>query len=171
MRTLLINISVVTGILVCGVSAAAAQTAKAVMKTAAGKDAGIVEIVETPSGALLTVKLKGLPAGTHAFHIHEVGKCEPPFTSAGGHFNPEKSKHGFENEEGPHSGDMPNIHVPANGELTIEIWNPMVTLLEGEENSLKDANGSAIVIHMGPDDYKSDPAGSAGARIACGVIQ
>jgi len=113
--------------------------------------------------------VKGLPAGEHAFHIHAVGKCEPPFDSAGGHFNPAQHKHGIMAGEG-HAGDMPNLFVPASGELTVEILNTNVTLAKGKPNSLFDADGSAVVIHAGPDDYKSDPAGNAGGRIACGVV-
>ncbi|MGI9387724.1 MAG: superoxide dismutase family protein [Methyloligellaceae bacterium] len=171
MRRYLILFSIVTGATVWSLGSQAAETAKAQLKTADGKDAGVVEIVESPSGAILTAKLKGLPPGTHAFHIHGIGKCEAPFKSAGGHFNPDKAKHGLMTEEGPHAGDMPNIHVAANGELMIEIWNPMVTLIADQENSLMDSDGSAIVIHQGPDDYKSNPAGAAGPRIACGVIK
>ena len=152
-------------------SAAQAQTATAMMKDAEGKDTGAVELMETPNGVLLTVTLKDMPPGVHAFHIHAVGKCEPPFTSAEGHFNPEKKKHGFLNEDGHHAGDMPNIHVPDSGALTIEVLNDEITLEKGESESVFDADGSAIVIHAKGDDYKSDPAGDAGPRIACGVIE
>ncbi len=147
-----------------------AQTAKAPLKDAAGKDVGTVDLVQTPQGVLLKMSLKGIPAGEHAFHVHAVGKCEPPFTTAGGHFNPASKKHGMEAAEGAHAGDMPNLHVPANGELVIEIANPAISLVKGQPNSVFDADGSAIVIHAKADDYKSDPAGNAGDRIACGVI-
>jgi Cu-Zn family superoxide dismutase len=70
--------------------------------------------------------------------------------------------------EGPHAGDLPNIHVPADGKLEVEFLNPVVTL--SQESALLDADGSSIVIHAGPDDYKTDPAGNSGDRIACGVI-
>lgn len=150
---------------------ASAQSATAAMKDKDGKDAGTVELMETPHGVLLTAKLKGLPAGTHAFHVHETGKCEPPFKSAGGHFNPEETKHGLLAEEGYHAGDMPNIHVPDSGELTIEVMNTEITLDKEEDYSVFDDDGSAIVIHEGGDDYKTDPAGDAGPRIACGVIE
>ena len=113
----------------------------------------------------------GAPAGERAFHIHAVGKCEPPFTSAGGHFNPASKKHGIAAAEGSHAGDMPNLHVPASGELMVEILNGAVTLEKGKANSVFDSDGSAIVIHAGVDDYKTDPTGNAGDRIACGVIQ
>lgn len=147
-----------------------AQTAKAPLKDAGGKDVGTVDLIQTPHGVLLKLSLKGIPAGEHAFHVHAVGKCEPPFTSAGGHFNPGGRKHGMEAADGAHAGDMPNLHVPASGELAIEVANPAVSLVKGQPNSVFDADGSAIVIHAKADDYKSDPAGNAGDRIACGVI-
>jgi len=149
---------------------AQAQTAKAPLKDAAGKDVGAVDLVQTPNGVLLKLSLKAVPAGEHAFHVHAVGKCEPPFTTAGGHFNPGSRKHGMEAADGAHAGDMPNLHVPASGELVIEIANPAISLVKGQPNSVFDADGSAIVIHAKADDYKSDPAGNAGDRIACGVI-
>ena len=147
-----------------------AQNAKAALKDAQGKDVGQVQLIQTPHGVLLKMRLKGVPPGERAFHIHAVGKCEPPFTSAGGHFNPANHKHGMEAKEGSHAGDMPNLHVPANGELVVEIANPMISLVKGQPNSLFDAAGSAIVIHAGPDDYKTDPTGNAGDRIVCGVV-
>jgi Cu-Zn family superoxide dismutase len=148
-----------------------AQTAKALLKDASGKDVGQVQLIQTPHGVLLKMALKGVPSGERAFHIHAVGKCEPPFTSAGGHFNPTGKKHGMEAKEGAHAGDMPNLHVPANGELKIEVANHAISLVKGQPNSVFDADGSSIVIHAGPDDYKSDPAGNAGDRIACGIIE
>ena len=153
-----------------GAAGAYAQTAKAALKDATGKDVGTVRLIQTPHGVLLRMSLKGVPAGERAFHIHAVGKCEPPFTSAGGHFNPAGKKHGVEAKEGSHAGDMPNLFVPANGELTVDVVNHMITLAKGQSNSVFDADGSAIVIHAGPDDYKSDPTGNAGDRIVCGVI-
>jgi len=147
-----------------------AQTAKAALQTADGKEAGSVTLTQTPSGVLLSLSVKGLPAGEHAFHVHAVGKCEPPFTSAGGHFNPGNKKHGMMAPDGAHAGDMPNLHIPASGELAVEVLNAAVTLEKDKPNSLFDADGSAVVIHAGKDDYKTDPAGNAGDRIACGVI-
>jgi Cu-Zn family superoxide dismutase len=150
---------------------AQAQTAKAVLKDAAAKEVGTVQLVETPHGVLLKLTLKGAVAGEHAFHIHAVGKCEAPFTSAGGHFNPASKKHGLAVAEGSHAGDMPNLHVPAGGDLAVEILNGAITLQKGKPNSVFGTDGSAIVIHAGVDDYKTDPTGNAGDRIACGVIE
>jgi superoxide dismutase, Cu-Zn family len=120
---------------------------------------------------LIRLSIKGLPAGERAFHIHGVGKCEPPFTSAGGHFNPGSKKHGIMAAEGHHAGDLPNLHVPAGGELIVEVLNAAVTLEKGKANSLFGPQGTALVIHAGKDDYKTDPTGDAGGRIACGIVE
>ncbi len=151
-------------------SARAADAASAKMIGADGKPLGTLSLAQTAGGVLIRGELKGLPSGTHAFHIHAVGKCEPPFASAGGHFNPTHRPHGFETPAGGHAGDMPNLHVPASGDVTVETINDRVTLANGKPNSLFGGAGTAFVIHAGSDDYKSDPAGNAGSRIACGVI-
>jgi superoxide dismutase, Cu-Zn family len=152
-----------------GAQAAPTERAAAQLKNAAGQTVGEASLTETPRGVLIHVVLNGVPEGAHAFHIHQTGICEPPFTSAGGHFNPGGKQHGFENPMGAHAGDIPNIQVPAGGQLTFDVLAPDVTLKAGA-NSLFDADGSALVIHQGADDYMSDPAGNAGARIVCGVI-
>jgi superoxide dismutase, Cu-Zn family len=145
------------------------DTAKAELKDAAGKSVGNVTLTDTPHGVLLHVVLTDAPEGVHAFHLHTTGQCVAPFTTAGGHFNPGMKQHGAQNPMGMHAGDMPNITVPAGGKLTFDILNPDVTLKAGA-NSLMDADGSAVVLHAAADDYKGDPAGNAGARIACGVV-
>ena len=150
---------------------ALAQTGKAALKDAQGKEVGSAELSQLPSGVLVKLSVKGLPAGEHAFHVHGVGKCEPPFTSAGGHFNPDSKKHGIMAKDGHHAGDMPNLHIPSDGTLAIEIVNASITLEKGKPNSVYGSNGSALIIHAGKDDYKSDPTGEAGGRIACGVIE
>ncbi|RIK96420.1 MAG: superoxide dismutase [Proteobacteria bacterium] len=150
---------------------AMAQGAKVTLKSASGAEVGTVALSEGPHGVLMRLALKGLPPGEHAFHVHAVGKCEPPFTSAGGHFNPTAKKHGMMAADGQHAGDMPNLIVPASGDLQAEIVNTAITLEKGKPNSLYQQNGTALVIHAGPDDYKSDPAGNAGDRIACGVVE
>jgi Cu-Zn family superoxide dismutase len=148
-----------------------AQTAAATLKNGEGRDVGRAELVQTPAGVLIRLSVKGLPAGDHAFHVHAVGKCEPPFTSAGGHFNPDNRKHGLMAADGHHAGDMPNLHVPPSGDLDIEVVNAAITLERGKPNSVFDADGSALIIHAGKDDYKSDPTGEAGGRIACGLVE
>jgi len=145
------------------------ETAHADLRNAQGQKVGAATLEQTPHGVLITVDLQGLPPGTHAFHIHAVGKCDPPFKSAGGHFNPTHKHHGILNPAGMHAGDLPNIYVPENGKLKFDVFATAVTLGKGP-NSLFDADGSSLVIHAGADDYKSDPAGDAGARLACGVI-
>lgn len=150
---------------------AAAQSAKATLKNAEGKEVGSAALTQTPAGVLIKLSVKGLPAGEHAFHAHGVGKCEPPFTSAGGHFNPGGKKHGILAPDGHHAGDLPNLHIPASGELVIEVLNADVTLDKGKPNSLFGPQGTALVVHAGKDDYKTDPAGDAGGRIACGIVE
>jgi Cu-Zn family superoxide dismutase len=157
------------GALLLAQPALAVDKAGAVLKDANGNEVGKVTLTSTPSGLLISVDLTAVPPGEHAFHIHAVGKCDPPdFKSAGPHFNPDETKHGLMNPEGRHAGDMPNLHVPADGKLQVEVLNPTVTL--SAESALLDADGAAIVIHASADDYKTDPAGNAGDRIACGVV-
>ena len=144
--------------------------AKAELKDVSGKKVGDVTLEQTPHGVLVTADLSGLPAGVHAMHIHEVGKCEAPFKSAGGHFNPGGHEHGMKNVKGMHAGDLPNIEIPKEGALKVEALVQDVTLSDGP-TTVFDKDGSSIVIHAGVDDYQSNPAGNAGDRIACGVIE
>jgi Cu-Zn family superoxide dismutase len=150
---------------------AAAQSAKATFKNDEGTDVGGVDLTQVSDGVLLKISLKGLPSGDHALHVHAVGKCEPPFTSAGGHFNPENKKHGMMSTEGHHAGDMPNLVIPASGELNLELVNTAITLEKDKPNSVFKPEGTALIIHANPDDYKTDPTGNAGGRIACAVIE
>jgi superoxide dismutase, Cu-Zn family len=151
-------------------AAAPPLSATAELKSADGKDVGTARLTQTRSGVRIALALKGLPPGEHAFHVHAVGKCEPPFTSAP-HFNPEQKKHGKLNKEGHHAGDMDNIRIPDNGNLTLQVVDRDITLEKGKPNSVFQDGGTALVVHAGKDDYMTDPAGNAGDRIACGVIK
>jgi len=147
-----------------------AATAKADLNDSKGANVGTAKFKETPQGVSLVIAVSNLPPGVHGFHIHAVGKCEmPDFKSAGGHFNPEGKKHGWENPEGHHAGDLQNLTVDAKGKAKVKVVVTGVTLGDGP-NSLFQSQGTALVIHANPDDNKTDPAGNAGARIACGVI-
>ncbi len=150
--------------------AAPGDKAKAEMKDRDGKTVGTITLVETPTGVLLSGTVSQLSPGAHGFHFHAVGKCEPPFTSAGGHFNPGGKKHGYEAAEGPHAGDLPNLHAGADGRAVVDAYAAGVTLGSGP-NSLLDQDGSALVVHAKADDYKTDPAGESGDRVACGLVQ
>ena len=131
-----------------------------------GKSIGSVVAWQTAGGVSFRINATGLPHGIHGLHVHSVGTCAPPdFTSAGGHWNPSDRKHGMNNPAGPHAGDLPNVDVAANGVLSATVTLPGATMA-----NLLDADGAALVLHAGPDDYKTDPSGNSGARIACAVL-
>ncbi len=154
--------------------AGAADPARAVLLNPNGDAIGTVTLAPLAAGGVHIVAIaEGLPEGVHAFHIHAVGFCDPAigFTSAGGHYAPHGKLHGWQTEGGPHAGDLPNVHVQADGVLAVEFFHTLVSLDPISPVTVFDADGSSIVIHEGADDYRSQPSGAAGPRIACGVIE
>lgn len=148
-------------------TAAAASTpvAYAIVRDTAGAEVGRAQVFENAGGLHVALTATGLTAGEHGLHIHAVGKCEAPgFTSAGPHWNPTTKQHGRDNPMGAHHGDLPNIVIGADGRGSVDAPLP------GTRAEMLDADGAAIVIHAGPDDYKTDPSGNSGGRIACGVF-
>ena len=141
------------------------------MKDAKGESVGTATISEQKGGGVkIQLNVKSLMAGEHAVHIHQVAKCEgPAFASAGPHFNPDMKHHGLQNPDGPHAGDMPNFTVKPNGTAKVSVVDPRVNLGDGDHSVFANG-GTALVIHAKADDLKSDPAGNAGDRIACGLI-
>lgn len=154
------------------VNAPEALSAKALLYNTNAELIGEMTFKEMDKGLELSMIANSLPPGVHGIHIHEVGKCEAPsFESAKAHFNPTHKQHGIENPLGRHAGDLPNITVDQEGEVQLNFITVDLTLKKGEENSIFDKDGSSIVIHEKADDYKTDPSGNSGARIACGVIK
>jgi Cu-Zn family superoxide dismutase len=150
-------------------SRSAAKT-KVELKDTEGRSVGNVILWDQGTGVGLELHLHDLTPGEHAIHFHQVPKCESPdFKSAGGHFNPDHKKHGFDNPEGHHAGDMTNFTVGADGKANLHLEDKDVTLKEGP-HSLLGGEGSAIVVHAKADDYKTDPSGNSGDRVACGVV-
>jgi len=149
---------------------AAPSLAKADIIDAAGKPAGSATVTGSGDAHVLELKLSGIPAGEHGMHLHMVGSCElPDFTSAGSHLNPHNKQHGRDNPQGSHLGDLPNITAGPDGTATVSV--PLNAPQADLEKFLFDADGTAIVVHATADDYRTDPTGNSGGRIACGVLK
>ena len=168
-RLKLVSAGILLAALAPAIGAEPSLMAHAQIKDQKGDHVGTADLMETRGGLLIKLAFQNMKAGQHAVHLHEVGRCDAPFTTAGAHFNPDHHKHGMLVGEG-HAGDLPNLHIPDSGELEVELLTTKVTLDQGKPNSLLDQDGTSLVIHATSDDYQSDPAGDSGDRIACGVI-
>lgn len=144
-------------------------TARAALADSSGADVGTATLTQMADGVRLVVDARGLPQGGHGLHVHMTGRCDPPdFTTAGSHWNPTEKVHGKDAPGGPHMGDLPNLLIGTDGSGRLEATLPGARLSDGN-NMLLDADGAAVVIHTAPDDYRTDPSGNSGGRIACGV--
>lgn len=134
-----------------------------------GRVVGRATVAQESGGARVVIEVENMAAGTYGAHIHRTGRCEgPAFESAGAHWNPTGQQHGFRNPSGRHRGDLPNLVVGANGRGRLA-FTIRAAQVRGE-NGMLDADGAAIMLHAQPDDYRTDPSGNSGARIACGVL-
>ena len=183
MRNKLISVAILTvGLAACGspdtadetVAADVVETATpapmeavALLKTADGKDVGTATATQSGEGVMVTVEALGMEPGDHGVHVHTTGACTPDFAAAGGHWNPANHKHGMDSVDGQHAGDMPNLTVSADGTGRLDYMLAGGATFAG----LMDADGSAFVIHAGPDDQMTDPSGDSGDRLACGVFE
>eukprot|EP01089_Gocevia_fonbrunei_P001807 TRINITY_DN11716_c0_g1_i1.p1 TRINITY_DN11716_c0_g1~~TRINITY_DN11716_c0_g1_i1.p1 ORF type:complete len:192 (-),score=3.98 TRINITY_DN11716_c0_g1_i1:51-626(-) len=146
---------------------------EATLVNAAGANIGRATLTQGATGLLIRIEADGLTPGWHGAHIHATGRCDAPFTSAGGHINhgAPRNPHGLLNAQGPDDGDLPNIFADAEGRVRAEIFTSRARISrEGPGQWLWDEDGSALVIHAAMDDHTSQPIGGAGERVACGVM-
>lgn len=148
----------------------AADSAIAIVRNAEGRALGTLTLKDGGAGLTVSGRLAGLAPGEHGVHLHSTGRCNPPaFDSAGSHWNPGQRQHGSANPQGPHAGDLPNLAVGADSSATME-GTTAAGSLRGEL-PLLDADGAAVIVHAGSDDYQSQPSGNAGSPVACGVVE
>lgn len=145
--------------------------ARAEVRDAGGRLLATATAADAGDRLRVSVEASGLAPGFYAAHVHAVGRCDPPgYESAGPHWNPLNREHGAQNPQGPHLGDLPNLLVGADGTGSFEFAIPGASLA-GRQLPMLDGDGAALVIHAGADDYRTDPSGNSGARIACGVFR
>ena len=151
-------------------ASAPSRMAWAELKNAQGESVGSAVLRQEDGRVRIVVQAGGLPPGRHGVHVHAVGQCEAPsFQSAGDHFNPLGKKHGLENSEGAHGGDLPDLEADASGRTEYVAVTDRITLATGP-TSIFDTDGSAVVIHEKPDDQRTDPSGNSGERLLCGLL-
>ena len=175
-RIFLMRVLVLAGLALLALTLASAKDDKAPksvtvnLQNGEGKSIGTATLSKAAQGVKIKLNVHDLPAGEHGMHVHQAAKCEgPDFKSAGGHFNPDGKKHGLQNPDGPHAGDIPNFTVDAKGKSKATVTAANVTF-GVDPHSVFTGGGTALVIHAKADDGKTDPSGNSGDRIACGVI-
>jgi Cu/Zn superoxide dismutase len=162
---------------------AGASSLQVAMRDADGRDLGILTITENANGLELTGTLRGLTPGIHGIHLHAVGQCQAPFSTAGGHWNPTQRQHGIENPQGSHVGDLQNIRADGRGTAVVRVTAQGGSLYGTRSSgrlgragaglsvpALVDADGASVIVHAEADDNRTDPSGNSGARVACGIV-
>lgn len=144
--------------------------AQASMRDASGATRAAAVLTQQASGVRIGINASGMMPGIYGAHVHAVGRCDAPdFTTAGAHWNPSGQQHGRDNPQGAHAGDLPNFAVGSDGSGSMSFTIPGARLTGGA-NPLMDADRAAVIVHAAPDDYRTDPSGNSGARVACGVV-